>query len=115
MAGLLHTWLDWAHRNLAWSNSRRAWQERLGLLFVLAAASAWVVLDRELDPAFQVVFWGTVLALLAVLLRKGWLKLFGPVLLFDLVRTARRDRYFLVRGLYTLGLLGLLCWVWYVW
>lgn len=34
--------------------------------------------------------------------------LFGPVLYYDAVRTARRARYTLARALYALGLLGLL-------
>src|SRR5262249_5401462 len=38
-----------------------------------------------------------------------------PVLFYDLVRAARRRRHFLFRGLYTVCLLLLLCWVWWAW
>jgi ABC-type transport system involved in multi-copper enzyme maturation permease subunit len=56
-----------------------------------------------------VLLWGLLLAALAVLLRRGWLKLFGPVLFYDLVRLARRGRYPLLRCLYALFLLLMLC------
>ena len=36
----------------------------------------------------------------------GWLKLFGPVLFYDMVRTARRSRYVFIRLLYASLLLA---------
>src|SRR5690349_7931776 len=63
----------------------------------------------------QVVLWGLGLVVLAVLTRRGWLKLFGPVLFYDLVRTARRSRYILIRSLYALLLTVLLLWVYLLW
>src|SRR5438046_2690039 len=38
----------------------------------------------------------------------SWLKLFGPVLFYDMIRAARRGRYFLLRFLYALLLLYIL-------
>jgi ABC-type transport system involved in multi-copper enzyme maturation permease subunit len=59
---------------------------------------------------------GVVAALLiALFTRAGWLKLFGPVLFYEVIRAARRDRYFLLRGLYATGLFLLLLWVRWLW
>src|SRR5207245_2040931 len=45
----------------------------------------------------------------AVVLRRGWLRLFGPVLFYDMTCLARRGRYFGMRCLYAgLLLVGLL-------
>jgi ABC-type transport system involved in multi-copper enzyme maturation permease subunit len=115
MSPLIHSCAAWLQRTLTWSTSRRAWQERLAFALVLAGILAGAIFVRHLDLSYQVIFWGSVVVLLTVLLRQGWLKLFGPVLFFDLVRTARRERHFLIRGIYALGLLGLLCWVWFAW
>jgi len=49
------------------------------------------------------------------LLRQGWIFLFGPVLFYDLVRSARRTRTYVVRIIYLLLLFGLLCWLYWVW
>jgi len=47
-----------------------------------------------------------------VVLRRGWLKLFGPVLFYDLVRTARRHQLLRARILYALLLLTVLLTLW---
>ncbi len=66
---------------------------RLGLLLFTALCLQWL--------------------LLAVGLRfLGLLRMVGPVFFYDLVRATRRGRYFLLRGLYVLGLLFLLWCVW---
>jgi ABC-type transport system involved in multi-copper enzyme maturation permease subunit len=58
--------------------------------------------------AQQVVVWGLLGTTGAVLLRRAWLKLFGPVLFYDLVRLARRSRYALMRCLYAVFLFCML-------
>jgi ABC-type transport system involved in multi-copper enzyme maturation permease subunit len=106
-------------RNLAkwlrWSNTWQAWQERLGVLGILAAAlSLWWVADAV--PAWaQVLGWASLVLLLAFFSRRGWLKLFGPVLFYDLVRNARRTSFFAYRVLYLGILLLLLCWMYLSW
>jgi ABC-type transport system involved in multi-copper enzyme maturation permease subunit len=94
----------WFRRVLSWSDSRESWQERLAGLLVLAGAIALVWRGNHLPRSGQVVLWGLVLVFLAVILRRGWLKLFGPVLFYDLVRIARRRRYVILRCLYALFL-----------
>src|SRR6516165_5961672 len=53
----------------------------------------------RLNEGKVIVASGVILALAFVVLfavawRRGWVKLFGPVLFYDLVRTARRSRAF---------------------
>lgn len=58
------------------------------------------------------------LALLVVgviVARAGWLKIFGPVLFYEIVRSARQGRYFLLRALYATGLFCVLLWVRWLW
>ena len=57
---------------------------------------------------------GLILAL-AVLARRGWVRLFGPVLFYEGLRAARRPRFFFLRWLYAVGLLLLLLWVHWIW
>src|SRR5438874_2023932 len=89
-------------QTVAWSNSRQSWQERLGLLAWLAAAVAWYRWfaggGKVLGPLHLATAAGLVLAL-AVLARRGWVRLFGPVLFYEVIRSARRARYILIRWL----------------
>jgi ABC-type transport system involved in multi-copper enzyme maturation permease subunit len=105
----------WLRRTLAWSNSRQSWQERLAVAAVLAGGGAILLFFRHRPLAQQVVLWGLFLAALAAVARRGWLKLFGPVLFYDLVRIARRNRYYLIRVLYAAVLLAMLSWVYLAW
>jgi ABC-type transport system involved in multi-copper enzyme maturation permease subunit len=98
------TFAAWLRRALNWSNSRESWEERLAALMVLAGAVALFWYGSELPRSGQVVLWGSVAVALAVVLRRGWLKLFGPVLFYDLMRIARRRRYVILRCVYALFL-----------
>jgi ABC-type transport system involved in multi-copper enzyme maturation permease subunit len=101
--------VPWLRRRFAWSNSRQAWLDRLTFLGLAAAAVLLVLLAPRLAVAAQVLLWALFLIATAFAGR-----LFGPVLFFDLVRTARRNRYYVIRVLYALALLGLLCWLYFV-
>jgi ABC-type transport system involved in multi-copper enzyme maturation permease subunit len=98
----------WLRRTLPWSNSPQSWLDRLAVVGVVAGAAALVVLGPRLSMAAQVLLWGLLLAVAAFTSR-----LFGPVLFYDLVRIARRNRYYLIRVLYALFLLTMLCWVYF--
>jgi ABC-type transport system involved in multi-copper enzyme maturation permease subunit len=115
MSVLLNACVTWVRQNLAWSNSRQSWEERLGVTLVLGGAALLIILGGRLELAQQAVLWGLLVLALAVLLRRGWLKLFGPVLFYDLVRIGRRTRYTLLRCLYATFLLVLLCWIYLIW
>src|SRR5438046_5994038 len=90
----------WLKRNLAWSNSRESWQERIGFVAFLSAAAVLCGIHSRLELSQEVVLWGLLIVALAVLLRRGWLRLAGPMLPYDLIRIARRTRYFFFRYLY---------------
>jgi len=101
---------QWLRTHLAWSNSRQSWIERLSVLILLIGAAALIWWPpRTLEGTFAL--WVVLLVGAAFMLRRGWLKLFGPVLFYDMVRVGRRSRYILFRALYVSALLLLL---WYV-
>ena len=85
MASTAQTSLAWLRRTLAWSNSREAWEERFAFVGLAIAAAGLVWFGGTLPGLVQVVLWGILLVLVALLLRRGWLHLFGPVLFYDLV------------------------------
>jgi ABC-type transport system involved in multi-copper enzyme maturation permease subunit len=115
MATVAETWGAWLRRNLAWSNTPQAWEERAGLLLLTVGAGTLLLWQEALTLPQQVLLWGALLASLAFLGRRGWLKLFGPVLIYDLICIARRRRYLLVRCLYALALAFILGWLYLMW
>jgi ABC-type transport system involved in multi-copper enzyme maturation permease subunit len=95
--------------------TRVAWEERL-VFFLLFAGTAGLWWARYWLNTPQLLFLFTTLMLLvAVLARLGEVKLFGPVLYYDMVRTARRSRYILYRFLFGLILFAVLVWLNYIW
>src|SRR4051794_15994732 len=74
-----------------------------------AGAVLLVALAGRLPLYSQILLWGLWLAGLTVVGR-----LFGPVLFYDLVRSARRLRFVVVRTLYALLIAFVLCWLFYV-
>src|SRR5438132_3115073 len=109
MSPFVNACTGWCRRHLALSGSRQAWQERLGFLILLGGADALWVLRERLTTGRLALLAGLLLLVFATLVRRGWVTLFGPVLFYDLVRTARRSRYFVIRIIYALLLLFLLC------
>jgi ABC-type transport system involved in multi-copper enzyme maturation permease subunit len=81
----------------------------------VAAALVLVLARNRLPPAALFTLAAALVLGLALLARRGWLRLFGPVLFYDLVRSGRRARYFVLRCLYALGLFLLLLWVYSLW
>jgi hypothetical protein len=99
----------------ALDHSHKSWPRRLAssaelwtVAALLGGAAALLLIGDKLSLAQGVVVAVLLLVLFAVGLRRGWVKLFGPVLLYDLVRTARRSRSFLLRSLYAASLLLML-------
>jgi ABC-type transport system involved in multi-copper enzyme maturation permease subunit len=67
--------------------------------------------QAELVPTQRLILWALLLIPLAVLLRRSWLRLFGPVLFYDLVRLSRRGRNISLRCLYAGALAIVLFWL----
>jgi hypothetical protein len=85
------------------SSSWKSW-EWIGGASLLALAGALILFSKRLSLSYQVGLWGVWIAVLALLFRQGWIRLFGPVLLYDMVRTGRRTRNILLRCIYALAL-----------
>jgi ABC-type transport system involved in multi-copper enzyme maturation permease subunit len=98
----------WLRRAVPWPGSPQGWLDLLLVAAFLGGATCLYQFGRHLPPAQQVLLWGLLLAAGAFVGR-----LLGPVLFYDLVRIARRNRYYLIRTGYALFLLGMLCWVYF--
>jgi ABC-type transport system involved in multi-copper enzyme maturation permease subunit len=124
---LWRTSVTWLRHKLAWSTSRESWHERtIGLVLfaaaLLLAYLTWTggtILRLEhrtiripLSFSLLLTLWGLWLIVLLLLLGRGSIKMFGPVLFYDMVRSARRSRYFILRGTYCMILLLILFFVW---
>jgi ABC-type transport system involved in multi-copper enzyme maturation permease subunit len=62
----------------------------------------------------QLLIWAPLVPAFGYLLRRGSVKLFGPVLFYDLVRSGRRGRFVLVRFFYCSVLFISLMWVFFI-
>src|SRR5260370_183525 len=97
------------HQNV-FSRRKQFWIElSLRLVGLSSPVPTWWYQSR-LTFLQQVAVWGVLLLILAVLSRRGWVKLFGPVLIYDAIRTGRRSRYIVLRCLYASAFLLVLYW-----
>jgi len=96
-----------------WFSVRRAWEEYLSGAALFIAAGSLVLWHAVWPPMLQVVLWALWGLSAAFLLRRGWLKLFGPVLFYDMIRQARRGRYILLRIVYVGVLIYFFLTTWY--
>jgi ABC-type transport system involved in multi-copper enzyme maturation permease subunit len=98
----------------------RTVRDRLGgdraavTVLVVLAGLGLALSFRFLTLAQQAVLWGLLILAVAVAARQGRLKLFGPVLFYDLVRSARRLRFVVIRTLYALLVAFVLCWMFWI-
>jgi ABC-type transport system involved in multi-copper enzyme maturation permease subunit len=82
-----------------------------GILLALVGVAALVASVHWLPLWQQAILWAMVGLAVTVAVRTGFLKLFGPVLFYDMVRSARRLRFVVVRTLYALFVSFILCWL----
>jgi ABC-type transport system involved in multi-copper enzyme maturation permease subunit len=97
------------HQNVLSRHKQFRIELSLGLIVLSSAVATWWYQSR-LTFLQQVAVWGVLLLILAVLSRRGWIKLFGPVLIYDAIRTGRRSRYIVLRCLYASAFLLVLYW-----
>ena len=120
--GILGIWSLQAASLVYWACFAVFWVvlEHLGLLRWSGPALAWfivsvafgAILTAWFDSWWCLVYWIPFALLWIVLEKLGFLKLLGPVLFYDMLTTARRGRYSLIRVAYSLLLLMVLFWVW---
>ena len=83
---------------------------------MIVAAAGLVVYAGDLPPWATILISACLLLVAAVLFRRGWLMLFGPILWYDLVRTSRRPRTYFVLPISLLILFFVLALMyWHVW
>jgi ABC-type transport system involved in multi-copper enzyme maturation permease subunit len=104
---------NWVRRNLGWSNTRHAWEERTASLGWLVGVILLVLLTQGVMWWWRIVLFGAWVGVLGVLVRGGWVKLFGPTFVHELRRGSRK-RVQLTRTAYGMLLLGLLTYFWIV-
>jgi ABC-type transport system involved in multi-copper enzyme maturation permease subunit len=100
------------------SPAGRAVAETAGLAVWLIAAAGWVIWLARQDWTFgtiEIVTAAGLILALAVLARRGWVLIFGPVLVYEGMRSARRLRFFVLRWVYAIGLLLLLLYIHFIW
>jgi ABC-type transport system involved in multi-copper enzyme maturation permease subunit len=117
--------VTWLRQSFAFSTSRESWRERLIALVLVVTLAALAYLTwtggvvvrlehRTVTVPFRGLLgaWALWGLLALVILARGNVKLFGPVLFYDMVRSARRSRYILMRAAYCVVLLLILFFVW---
>ncbi len=100
--------ISWLWQAVGWSNSRASWVERLVLAGFLAVGVGLGFITAIVPGWQALVAWGGYFVAVAFCTRQGWLQLFGPVLFYDMIRTARQSRYVVMRLLYASLLLSIL-------
>src|SRR5207253_1174596 len=88
-----------------WIKARRG---RFTLLSMLVVAGLVGWLTYDLSRPAQLGIWAGVLVFFAFIVRLRWLTFFGPVFLYDLVRSARRSNFAALRSFYAGALLVVL-------
>jgi ABC-type transport system involved in multi-copper enzyme maturation permease subunit len=88
--------------------SSHTWREHLLLACLLLTALTLWLSRSSLPTILQVAAWAALLLTLAVTIRRGWLRFFGPVFFHDIIRSARRSNFALLRGVYAGALLAML-------
>jgi ABC-type transport system involved in multi-copper enzyme maturation permease subunit len=92
----------------SWLRFLASWREWYAVVSVLGCGAVLILFGDQLSLGSKVAGAVLLLLLLVIGLRRGWVRLFGPVFFYDLVRTARSSRSFLLRGIYASALLVML-------
>jgi ABC-type transport system involved in multi-copper enzyme maturation permease subunit len=114
MSERIHIGRTWLRQTFSLTSSRRAWLDRISLGGLALCCVALALLWARLSASALVVILIALAILTATLLRQGWIRLFGPILFYDLVTTARRSRFFFIRYLCLLTLVSLLFFVYWI-
>ena len=100
--------VPWIERIISWSRRALLTRERLVLLGLLIGMGLVIRFRGAMPLAVQIGAWALLLVALAISLRTGWLRFFGPVFFYDSVRSARRSNFGILRAVYAGALLVVL-------
>src|SRR5438132_2246686 len=89
----------------AWVKTHPGIMTLIGLL-VLGAVMGWY--HQYIPASFQISLWAILLILFAFFMRFRWMSLFGPVFVYDLVRSTRRSHFAALRSFYAGAMLVVL-------
>src|SRR5437879_9219021 len=95
-------------RRLRWLNWLRLRPESQAVLVLLIITGCVIWYRNILPVALQVGIWASLLVAFASVLRRGWITFFGPVFTYDVVRSARRSNFAVLRSFYAAALLVVL-------
>jgi ABC-type transport system involved in multi-copper enzyme maturation permease subunit len=121
MAQTVSTWAAWRRQQLLRLSSKESagllaeWLAGLFLLVEALGLLAFASSLSSLSRGLLILLWTQWLLTLIGLRAAGLLQMFGPVLYYDLVCTARRRRFLFARIAYGFLLWVLLCWVYLMW
>lgn len=115
MSSLFAACRKWLERKVPWATNREMWEDIAATVLLLGAAAGFLWLGMRLPLAGRLALWAMLLVGCAYVLRSGKIKLFGPVLFYDMLQVGRRSRYIFFRTLYTIFLGLVLAWVWWLW
>jgi ABC-type transport system involved in multi-copper enzyme maturation permease subunit len=111
MRSRLRSWVGAIGRFLKWRPGTPATRESWAIGLLLVGACLLASNDNLFTPFWLVTLWAGVLLALAFLIRRAYRRLtwvFGPVLGYDLVRTARRGQLAGHRCLYAAFLISIM-------
>src|SRR5262245_42482961 len=90
---------SWFLRRFPWAEDPRAWWRRIAELVLFVAALLLLIFVRDVGTITRFALW--ILAIgTGLFAAEGWLGTFGPVLFYDMLRSARRGRFVWLRAIY---------------
>jgi ABC-type transport system involved in multi-copper enzyme maturation permease subunit len=93
--------MRWSGDIRGWFANHAAWSDRFVNLALAIGTGLLVWLTLAVQSFWlSIAVWGLYIAFVAVGTQQGWLKMLGPVLIYDMIRTSRRNRYFILRMIY---------------
>ncbi|QVL31043.1 ABC transporter permease subunit [Telmatocola sphagniphila] len=104
---------NWAKWTFSFSNNREAWRERICLFSLVLLSVLLFAFYGAIPGPLKLILSLVMVFLFAYAARNGALRLFGPVLAYDMLRIGRRRLNFTLRTSYALLLGFMLAWMYY--
>src|SRR5713226_7393008 len=108
MLELIRSCFAFIRQKTTWLPKIASWQDRMLALALFLWAVCLVWFHPGLSLPFECVGWACLLLTLAITVRRGWLRFFGPIFFYDIIKTSRRSNFALLRGVYAGTLLTMM-------